>query len=160
MRSWGSRTARQRQSRIAEVWGRQHSTDMRSITIVPSGISSSQNRPSDNRQYGSSGIGYTAHPFPDSSLAGARSARYLATRLHVSGMALSQVLPNIGSHVDLLVTLRLRISSSLTALSINFRLVSSTTKTFHCKENPVSCRHRRGEAAIPHRLPHNELTSG
>ena len=141
---------------------------MQSITILPSGISSSQNRPSDNRQYGPWGIGYTAHPFPDSSLAGARSARYLATRFHVSGTALSQALPNLWSHVDLLVTLRLRMSSSLTAFSINFRLISSTTKTFHCKENPVSCRHRGGRkessgergASVPRRLPHNELTSG
>jgi hypothetical protein len=40
----------------------------------------------------------------------------------------------------LLVTLRLRISSSLVALYINFLLVSSTTKTFHCKRQP-SVRH-------------------
>lgn len=35
-------------------------------------------------------------------------------------------------YVSLLVTLRLRISSSFVTLSISFLLSSSTTKTFHC----------------------------
>lgn len=72
-----------------------YSTDMQSTAILPFCTSSSQNRPSDNQQYEPLAIGYTAHPFRGSSVAGARSAQYLAKAHHVSGTALSHALTSV-----------------------------------------------------------------
>lgn len=91
-----------------------------------SGICVVRNRPSGSRRYAVVGRGYISHPCQDSSAFCRRCSRYLHK--------ISEPDPSSLVAVAILAIFSLRISSSLTTLSMIFLASSSTTNIFHCKD--------------------------